>query len=660
MKKSITSFRTGDFLPFMVVLFCFLLVTSSIKAQEISINVKNVTLKKVLKEIEKQADYTFVYNNNLVDVNKSITFEVKKMKIIPTMSLLLKNTGYDFKIVEKQIIISPQFFPSTQKESSPEEEKKMNLSTDKPQPGFVTVSGKVVSSKDSEPVSGAIIMIAESQKGTMADKNGNYTLQVPITAKSITVSFLGYDKVNLRFNPSNTSNFKIIELTEVTQYLNEVVVQGYGSTTKKDATGSVSRLTSGEIATAPIGSSIQSMLQGRAAGVNVMIQSASPTAPISVMIRGVSTLSSSGTQPLWVIDGVPDYSNNTTGDITNSLYNLNLSDLESIDILKDASATAIYGSRGANGVIIVTTKKGVKGQAPTIDFNVKTGIQTLNSNNLKTLNLEQYKKFIETIGRQRINIDGSFGTNEKLFFDESQFLKLNTSEWTPDMVKLRSDAFMTGNTNWWNEMIQQSVTRQMDVSVRGGTESSSYFISFGNTDVTGMVKGGKSKLYTGRLNFETYVGKALKLGVLASGSTRTANNKDNLLKSIPRFRPDIPAYNADGSINIVPTNTTIESPFITLLNRNDGVGVNLNGTGYMELKLLQGVKFKSSGTINFSNSKSDIFLRKGTQGYGSNDNSRSLTNSQYATKAWDNTLNYAAVIGKHDIVAVLWSVCRII
>lgn len=106
-----------------------------------------------------------------------------------------------------------------------------------------------------------------------------------------------------------------------------------------------------------MGSSVQSMLQGRAAGVNVMVQSASPTSPVSVTIRGVSTLSSSGTQPLWVIDGVPDYSSNTSGDITNSLFNLNLGDIESIDILKDASATAIYGSRAANGVVMVTTKK---------------------------------------------------------------------------------------------------------------------------------------------------------------------------------------------------------------------------------------------------------------------------------------------------------------
>jgi len=654
MRKTFPFSRIRNLLAFLVVLFCLLFMTNRVDAQEISITYKNSTLKEVLKAIEKQTTFTFVYNNNMVDANRKVSIEAKKMGITQIMNLLLKNTGYNYKIVEKQIIISPEKFSDETNPSLPVGKRDSNASTVKSQQtDFIVLKGRVVSSKGNEPVIGAYLLVVDSKKGTSTDLDGYFTLQVPLSSKKVTISCLGYQRLDLDFNPANISNFKLITLNDATEYLNEIVVQGYGSTTIKDATGAVSRLSSKEIESVPMGANVQSMLQGRAAGVNVMIQSASPTSPISVTIRGVSTLSSSGTQPLWVIDGVPDYSSNTTGDITNSLFNLNLSDLESIDILKDASATAIYGSRAANGVVMITTKRGIKGQAPTIDVNFKTGIQTLNSNDLKTLNVSEYKAFTETLGRQRINIDGNLGYSEKFFFDETKFLKINTSQWTPQMLELRSDAYMTGDTDWWEEMTQPAITSQVDLSVRGGTESTNYYLSFGYTDINGLVKGGKSQLYTGRMNFETNVGKAVKIGMTLSGSTRTANNKDALMKSIPRFRPDFQAYNPDGSINIVPTNTTIENPFITLNNRNDGVGKGLNGTAFLELKLLPGLKLRSAGTINFSGSTNDIFNKKGTQGYSSAYNYRSLTNTEYSTQVWDNTLNYAAVIGKHDIVAVL-------
>lgn len=626
-------------------------MASSVYSQEISVSFSATPLKEVLKAIEKQSEYTFVYNNNLVDANKRVSVEAKKSGIKPVMDQILKNTGYEYKIVEKQIIISPVNFSSKPAGTEKELGKVNSPSSGNQQ--IVTVSGKIVSAKDGQPVVGAYLTIPGTKKGTATDLDGNFTIQIPVTAKSVTVSCLGYQRADLNVNPANLSNFKVITLEDATQFLNEVVVQGYGSTTVKDATGSVSRLTSKEIETVPMGSSVQGMLQGRAAGVNVMIQSSSPTSPISVTIRGVSTLSSAGTQPLWVIDGVPDYSDATSGDIANSLYNLNLTDVESIDILKDASATAIYGSRAANGVIIITTKRGLKGQAPTVDLNLRSGVQIQKTHDLQTLTLEEFKYFTETLAREKIHVDGTMGTNEKLFFDESKFLKFTTSQWRADQLELRSDAYMAGNTDWWKEMTNPAYTYQADLSVRGGTENLNYYISFGYTDINGLIKGGKSQLYTGRMNFETQIGKALKLGVVVSGSSRTANNKDALLRSIPRFRPDFEPYNPDGSINIIPTNTTIENPYITYYNRNDGQGKSLYGTAFAELKLLPGLKFRSAGTINYSNSAYDTFNRKGTQGYASTYNYRTLSYNENNTGVWDNTLNYAAVFGKHDIVAVL-------
>ncbi|MHC1780694.1 MAG: SusC/RagA family TonB-linked outer membrane protein [Bacteroidales bacterium] len=635
----------------LAVIVSLIIPAGFIQAQTaLSLNFKDAPLKEVLKSVEKQTDYTFVYNNNLINANKTVTVNVSKSDIKTALNAILKNTGYEYKFVEKQIVISPVNLMEEGK--LPASPQKKGTSTVQ-QSEITEIKGKILSSKDSQPIIGAYVMIDDTKKGTSTDLDGNFTLKIPSNSKKVIISCLGYQRKEIPFSPENVSSLKIILMDEATQFLNEVVVQGYGATTVKDATGSVARLTTKEIETVPMGSSVQSMLQGRAAGVNVMIQSASPTSPVSVTIRGVSTLSSSGTQPLWVIDGVPDYSSNTSGDITNTLFNLNLSDIESIDILKDASATAIYGSRAANGVVMITTKRGIKGQAPTIDVNIKTGFQKINSNDLKTLTVDEYKNFTETLARQRVNIDGSIGYSEKFFIDESEYLKLKTSQWTPAMLKMLPTAYMTGNTDWWKEMTQTAMTNQVDLSVRGGTENTNYYLSFGYTDITGVVKGGKSNLYNGRMNFETLVGKAVKIGLTLYGSSRVANNKDALLKSIPRFRPDFEAYNPDGSINIIPTNTTIENPYITYFNRNDGAGKVLNGTAFFELKLLQGLKFRSAGTINYSNSTSDIFNKKGTQGYASSYNYRSLSTYENTTQVWDNTLNYAAVIGKHDIVAVL-------
>ncbi|MDP3453147.1 MAG: SusC/RagA family TonB-linked outer membrane protein [Bacteroidales bacterium] len=623
----------------------FLSMIATLYAQQLNFDFKDTQLKVVLKKVTEQTGYDFVYSDALKAIDSKVSVTSKGETPEQFFSRFFTSISITYKVQGKQVVLSP-------KEVSSKETTTTAVSSTAQNDTYL-IKGKVLSSKDSQPIIGAYVMIDDTKKGTSTDLDGNYTIKVPKGTKKLVVSCLGYQKKEIDFNSENITGLKIIFIDEATQYLNEIVVQGYGATTIKDATGSVSRLTTKEIETVPMGSSVQSMLQGRAAGVNVMIQSASPTSPVSVTIRGVSTLSSSGTQPLWVIDGVPDYSSNTSGDITNTLFNLNLSDIESIDILKDASATAIYGSRAANGVVMITTKRGVKGQAPTVDVNIKSGFQKVNSNNLKTLNVEQYKYFTETLIRQRVHVDGSIGYNEKFYIDESEFLKIKTSQWTPDMLKFRSDAYMSGNTDWWEEMTQTAMTNQVDLSVRGGTENTNYYLSFGYTDITGVVKGGKSNLYNGRMNFETLVGKSVKIGLTLYGSTRIANNKDALLKSIPRFRPDFDAFNPDGSINIIPTNTTIENPYITYYNRNDGVGKVLNGTAFFELKVLQGLKFRSAGTINYANSTNDIFNKKGTQGYASSYNSRSLSNFENSTQVWDNTLNYAAVMGKHDLVAVV-------
>ena len=602
--------------------------------KKMDVHFNNVSIDYVIEYLEAATDYTFVYNDTDKEGVK-VSVSLKDADIITILDAVFKDTPLAYQIKEERIVVL----------------RRKNIPTKTEQEKQLVVKGRVISEKEKEPIIGATVVLEGTTLGVATDMDGNFSLNVPKEAKTLVISSIGYARFQLILTPEVFEKMNVIQLKDSVSFVDEVVIVGYGTTKVKDATGAVSRLGEKEIAMSPAGASIQSMLQGRAPGVNVMIQSASPTSPVNVVIRGVSTLTGN-TQPLWVIDGVPDYSQSSTGDVTNALFNLNLSDVESIDILKDVSATAIYGSRAANGVIIVTTKRGKQGMQPTVELSLRSGIQTINSNKLDALNASEYKRFVETVGRQSIEIAG-FDYNTRFFFDETKFNQLNTSQWDGSMLQLRSDAFMDGDTDWWDEMTQNATTTQCDISVRGGTANTNYFISFGYNDQKGVVKGGRSKLYTGRLNLETLIGKQLKLGVNLSGSSRKTNNKDNLIDNIIRFRPDFPAYNEDGSLNLVTTSTVIENPHLTLANRNDGRGLTFSSSAFLEWTILDGLKFKSTGTVNYTNSKTDVFSKKGTRGYSIAYNTRSLGNSEYNTYVWDNTLTWMKDFGKHNLVAVV-------
>lgn len=626
----------------LYLVVCCLLVTlnsfGTIQPKKMSVYFENATLAKVVKDLESITGYTFVYSDldttGIRISTKLVTYDVETL-----LDQVFRNTSLVYNLKEDQVVVLRKI--KTIRDLSPEEK-----------PQMVKLKGRVIDTKK-QPIVGASVIIEGTTIGVATDVNGEFTLQMSSTTASIVVTCIGFEKKTIALKQEMfDKEVNIIELKEVVSYMDEVVVQGYGTTRVKDATGAVSRLNSQDIEMAPMGASVQSMLQGRAAGVNVAIQSASPTSPVNVIIRGVSTLTGN-TQPLWVIDGVPDYSVSSSGDINNTLFNLNLSDVESIDILKDVSATAIYGSRAANGVVIVTTKRGTKGMKPTIDLNVRLGVQTINSNKINTLNADEYKYFVDVVGRQTIEINGGFDYNTRFFFDETKFNQLMTSQWDGSFLEMKDDAFYDGDTDWWKEMTQNALSQQYDFSIRGGTERSNYFISFSYNDQKGVIKGGRSKLFTGRLNFETLVGKSLKFGLNLSASSRKTNNKDNLLENLIRFRPDFQAYNEDGSINLVPTNTTIENPNLTLSNRNDGLGRIFSGTAFFEWTILDGLKFKSTGTVNYSNSQTDVFSKKGTRGYNSSYNTRTLGNYDNNTYVWDNTLTWMKVWKKHDLVALI-------
>ncbi len=513
-----------------------------------------------------------------------------------------------------------------------------------------TVNG-FVSDDAGEPLPGASVVLSSNKKiGTVTDMNGMFSLSIPagVTNPQLVVSFVGMTTQTVAVKGDKPIT---VELATNSTDLDDVVVIGYGTSKVRDLTGSVSRLTARDVESSPMTSNVASMLQGKAAGVNVMISSASPTSPISVVIRGQSSLSGDG-QPLWVIDGVPQYTSDVSGDVSNTLYNLNLNDVSSIDILKDASATAIYGSRAANGVVIVTTKSGDEGMKPTIEFSTRLGWQNIDESKFKSMNAEEYKAFSRQANLLEAFRSGSLSYFNRKYMDQDKFKTFTTSQW--DMSDISDlwlpNAYYDGTDNYWDAMTQKALAQDYNVSIRGGTKATSYYASVNYKDQDGIVKGSNSKYFGMRFNFETTVSEKVKLGINMDASTRRASSKDNMISKIIGMRPDYPMYNEDGEINTIDFYT--KNPLVELLDRNRSDSKNFTGISFLEYNIFPFLKFRTTLNATYSNSDYDKFNRRY---YDDDVNSASRSNSQNYVIVWDNLLTFFKTMGIHDLQAMIGS-----
>lgn len=624
-------------LVIVLTLFFSLHASASVFSQTINLSVKNQSMEKVMQEIRTQSGYNFFFNSNLLKDSKLITAQIKNESLENALKIIFKGQHLDFEIKDKSIIVKPAVdLPSVNSVVTVQSRE---------------LKGNVTGADNGAPIAGITVNISGPNytKTTATDANGNYILSsIPVGTYSITFSSVGYTTIkrSVIIKEKGDNVFNVLISEDVGQ-LDQIVVTAYGTSKVRDVTGSIVSLGAKDIQNAPMGATIQSLLQGKASGVNVAIQSASPTSPISVIIRGASSLTGNN-QPLWVIDGVPDYSSSTSGSIDNTLYNLNLNDVESIDILKDASATALYGSRAANGVVIVTTKKGIVGMSPTIELTSRIGYQTQDFNGYQYMTSPDYIHFTEVAAKEGVMTLGGFDFWTEIFLDEGAFMNLNTSEYDRNDLKLNSDAYFGGNTNWMKEMTQNPWNQRYDLSLRGGTQNIAYFVSLNATDTEGIVKSGDSKLYGGRVNLEAKPRKGIKFGLNLNGSSRSTNNKDYMMSVLKKIRPDIPPYASDRSLFTRDPYT--ENPYTTLLNTNRGDGQTFNGTAFLEFNIQKDLIAKSAYTANYVNSQNLSYKRRGSE--YNYDGTRDWNNNRVLTSVWENTLTLAKNFDKHDLLGL--------
>nr|WP_129730358.1 TonB-dependent receptor [Parabacteroides goldsteinii] len=599
------------------LILLILLISPSLLAQ-VTITVKNQSIRQALKEIERLSNYKFFYNNDLSSLDKVVSLSAKDESIEAVMSKLLAGTDISYKQDNNNLIVL------TLKATTP----KQAASDQK-------IKGTVVD-ESNQPVIGANIVVEGTTNGTITDLDGNFSLQVPEKAE-LRISYIGY--LDQKVKVGNNTTLHIV-LKEDTQTLDEVVVVGYGTMKKSDLTGSVSSVKVDELKEG-IGTSVDQLLFGKSAGVNVIQNSGEPGGGFSINIRGASSINA-GVEPLYVIDGVPiDNSRavesgsivgfNSNRSPRNPMSTINPADIESLEILKDASATAIYGSRGANGVVLITTKSGKTGKQQ-ISYSGSVSISSP-AKKLDLLNATDYKRVLNAI------------------IDEGG----------------ESDIYRVGDiqnnglgTDWQDEVTKQNaISHEHQLSFTGGNEKTFYYASLNYANQDGIVKNTSFERWGARLNLKSNINSRLTINFNVTGSyvkDRFAANgygvnaEAGVLYAAYNYDPTLAVKDEDGNY-VRSTILSVDNPVAIqegMTSHSDTYRVL--ASAYGEYRIIDGLTAKLSLGTDFVNENRKNFISSLTQYGEDNGGIGSNQNSEKSNYIVEGILNYIKTINeKHSI-----------
>ncbi len=462
-------------------------------SQTITLNVKNASLKKVFQQIEKQTDYSFVYGVEQIKQAKEITVNVSNETIEAVLNLVFKDQPLTYTISDKYIAVKQRTAEQL-------------AEAIKPVMPPVIVSGKVVNEKG-EPLQGVTVSVKGSKTGTQTGPDGSFTIEVPNAKSTLVFSSIGFERSEITVG-SNTSQFNLTLKTANTA-LNEVLVTGYSTQRKRDITGAVSVVNVPNLKAVPVGNSDQ-LLQGQASGVQV-ISSGQPGAASQINIRGITSFGNN--DPLYIIDGVQA-----------SLHDINPNDIETIQVLKDAGSAAIYGVQGANGVVVVTTKRG-KGGRLTVNYDGYVGSQQpLSGNPLNLLNAEEMRQLAQKVAIGNPLYGPGYTIPDYIYSDQNTGVRgtaaagdpaVDTSKYlfTPDHS---GDYFIVktnkAGTDWFHEVFKPALQQSHTISVNSGNDKSSYLFSFNYLDQHGTAKNTYLKRYSVRLNTTATIKNVIRIG----------------------------------------------------------------------------------------------------------------------------------------------------
>lgn len=497
-------------------------------AQKVTLSEKNTPIKKVLDKIRAQTNYDFVFSDDVLKDINTVTVNVKNADLSTALNVIFYDKPLEYSIEDNAVVISKKtvFFPSN---------RVAQLQS--------VVNGKVVD-EQGRPLPGASVKVIELNRSLTTNPEGQFSVNVESGTYTFEVNFIGYVKQSRQVKVTGSQRLDLtFSMIEAKDALNEVLVVGYGKSTKRSLTNSVSRLDAANVAQRNVSSANQ-LMQGQIAGVNLTVSNGTPGGASRVSIRGISSINGDN-EPLYVIDGIPlskDLANyNFSGEYRQDPLSLiNPSDIETIDVLKDAAAAAIYGSRATNGVILITTKQGKSGKSR-IAVSQLSGIQTM-PKKLNLLNPQEYIA-LQTEATNTFNNDMNYRPGQTGFVDIKTVLGA-----------VPADPY---DVNWQELIINTPATsNQTDFSFSGGNEATSHFTSAGYQYQEGLIQKSSLKRYSLRSNIDFKPNSTFNFGLRVAGNFTKSTSIPNGDQGTALFqrnleqRPYDRPYLADGSFAV--------------------------------------------------------------------------------------------------------------
>lgn len=599
--------RVTMFLFFLSIMFSH---ADTIHSQEmkLSLHLKSTTVQEACREIENQTGLVFVFADNTEEaMSKKVDIRVNKQSISNIMDDLLLDTELDYKILEKQVVIY-------------NEEKKVahlgiseNIS-EKIQQQKKTITGKIIDN-NGKAIIGANIVEVGTTNGTVTNIDGYFSLQVEENSELI-ISYIGY--LPQKISVSGKTEFSIV-MQEDLQDLEELVVIGYGSMKKSDLTGSVASV-KGDLLNSIAKVNIQSALQGRVAGVQINQSSGMPGSTMQIRIRGANSIMG-GNDPLYIIDGFPS-----------SPAVLNVADVESIEVLKDASASAIYGSQAANGVILITTKQAKQGKM-TVEYNGSFGLASL----IKKLDLMDASEYLQ-------------------FMNEQQLIVTGNNYYSPEQI-----AAAGKGTDWQDLLFRTAKVNNHSINISGGNEMMQALLSFSLYDQEGILPANEIKKYSMRANLNMKLSEKLKIsGNMSymysdwdrndsSGTNRLASVIGSILGAPATIKP----YNEDGSYSLMTTDFLSGGlnpvAYINEVTRKQ-LDYRFSAYGTIDYKPIKDLTLQISGNAAVSDGRNENYT---TTKFPGSEGAASLSFPQTVSLNNTNTLTYDKYFGTdHHLTAM--------
>lgn len=618
LKKFLNIMRISSFLLFLSIFSSFA-ATSSSQNAKVNISGNSLTVGNFIDQIEKQTDYLFVYSKNEVNINEAVAVKSGDKSVAECLTEAFKNSDVKYAFENDYIVLTKNASPSI-----PQSVKK--------------ISGVVKDSKG-ESVIGANVVVKGTTNGTITDIDGKYTLDVPAGA-ILQVSYIGYLTKDISVGSQSTIN---VELLEDTQTLDEVVVVGYGTMRKSDVTGSISVTKGDEIVKSQSFSALEN-LRGKASGVNIFSNSAQPGASQSrVIIRGVSTINSSS-NPLYVVDGV----------VMEDFYLVNPNDIERIEVLKDASAAAIYGARGANGVIMVTTKRGMSGSEGTkVSYQGSVSLGTV-ARYMDTLNGQEWT---DTFMQGLENENKWQGKN----------WSLNRADWFNDSRYFDSNGNPLYDTNWQKEATHTAVSHNHQLNIQQGGKKSSMGAFLNYTDQQGVMLNTYMKRLNAKVAYDAspkdWLSTSVNLMVNHTWgrSTPETGGGQDARRTMIEFVPWMPVYDANGDYTNYASSTlgsslgfeSMANP-VDILNNQKRMNYNTQifGNATLTFHLLPGLDLKTLFGVDAHKKNYKYYSSVHLVNLSSPNGYAEMSNTNTTFWQEETYLNYNNTFGKHRINAM--------